>query len=800
MASTIESLTGITIQSPHFNDTHRFDLFRMLNPDKKSGDPYINTRVCLLFGPNGSGKSTIARGFWNYAHAVVDPEPEIALLSGDSRIHLSPDARAKKIFVFDEKYIDESIRIRGEGMDSIVLFDKQIDLDKQIQEMQKNIDDNQTELDRLTEAHQKFLDKKNDESPDYWSKVVQDRLKDDNGWAGIRGRKINRKRNNAKVTETEVERLGVLQPRKTMKETQASFDSLFSAYARIDDTAMRISPAVETLKFDPQLEKKTAALLASLPQRQELTHREAQLLDLFGIRIISDAKGFLADRSHTTCPHCLQPVSDEYRDQTLGQIERILNPEVDSFKRALEVLCIQQISAESFRAYSTLDQSVYDHVLSKVALFNAAAEAHNDIIQKKIADPFAPQAYDPADSVCDAYTQLNCALAQLEEARKAYNRIIDDMEAAKKELLLLNDELAHYTISDGYENLRRCRRAMNDSFREIEQHTNTARSLRCKLDDLNARRMNFKVAAEQINRSLEYIFCSKARLELELRDDHLYHLKSRGQDVSPENISCGERNALALCYFFTHIANESDESNLYASESLLVIDDPVSSFDFENKIGILSFLRMKFAQILKACATTKILVSTHDISVLLNLSDAVADIAKDKSIKAPLSHVQLMNKQVSPFPKKKYNEYTRLLEMVYSYAKGDDAEMDLSIGNMMRRALEAFSSFSYKKGITDVSLDANILSILPNDHIRNYFNNSMYRLVLHGESHFEDAVRCAPESTFFSRLAPDEKQRTAKDVLCFIYALNPLHILSHLPKAKDDLAQWYHQISESSST
>lgn len=805
MASTIESLTGITIKSPHFSGTHRFDLFRTANPDKKGKDKdpseaYINARVCLLFGANGSGKSTIAKGFWNYANAVENPEVEVNLMSGDAWIHLSPEARAKKIFVFDENYIEQSVRIRGAGLDSIVLFDKQIDLDKQIDETEKSIADNKKTLDTLVEAYQNFLNIKDKSSPSYWRKAAQDLLKDDNGWAGIKGRKINRHRNNAKVNDQEVDRIGVLKPRRDLLDTKSAFDSLFSTYTRIDETAQRIPQIVPQLRFDPMLEVKTAASLASCPQRQELTPREAQLLQLFDIRIISSARGFLADRRQTTCPHCLQSVSDVYRVKTLVEIERILNPEVESFKRDLEALSIQEIAVDAFRPYRTLDRQVYDHVVSSIALFNDAAAAHNALIQQKIAEPFAPLEYRPKDSICNAYTQLNNALTQLEATRRAYNRIVDDVEAAKNELLLLNDELAHYTIHENYENLLRCKQEMVKSSQTIQNHTDTDRDLRKKLDLLNAKRKNFKVAADQINRSLEYIFCSKDRLELELGEDHLYHLKSRGQSVNPNNISCGERNALALCYFFTQIANESDERNLYASECLLVIDDPVSSFDFENKIGILTFLRMKFSQILMACATTKIMVSTHDISVLLNLSDAVADITKDKRIKAPLNHVLLVNKQIAPFPKKKYNEYTRLLDAIYAYAKDYNPDMDLMIGNIMRRALEAFSSFSYKKGISDVSLDANILNTLPNDHIRNYFQNSMYRLVLHGESHFEDAVRCAPESTFFSRLSTDEKQRTARDILCFIYQLNALHLLSHLPNAQKDLDRWCDQISGRAAT
>ena len=39
-------------------------------------------------------------------------------------------------------------------------------------------------------------------------------------------------------------------------------------------------------------------------------------------------------------------------------------------------------------------------------------------------------------------------------------------------------------------------------------------------------------------------------------------------------------------------------SQLYSTEKFVVIDDPVSSFDFENKVGIISFLKKQLSDII----------------------------------------------------------------------------------------------------------------------------------------------------------------------------------------------------------
>ena len=109
---------------------------------------------------------------------------------------------------------------------------------------------------------------------------------------------------------------------------------------------------------------------------------------------------------------------------------------------------------------------------------------------------------------------------------------------------------------------------------------------------------------------------------------------------------------------------------------------------------------------------------------------------------------------------------------------------------MTRRVLEAFSTFTFKEGPDKVSLNPQVLALIPDQNKRAYFQNSMYRLVLNTESHLQEAVQGAPEMSFFSHLTVEEKQRTARDVLCFMYCVNPAHVLAHLPNARKELDNW----------
>ena len=67
----------------------------------------------------------------------------------------------------------------------------------------------------------------------------------------------------------------------------------------------------------------------------------------------------------------------------------------------------------------------------------------------------------------------------------------------------------------------------------------------------------------------------------------------------------------------------------------------------------------------------------------------------------------------------------------------------------------------------------------------------MYRLVLHGESHFETRVYAMQgDLSFYRFISEEEKQRTCKEVLCFMYCLSPDHIESYIPDAIHEIQKW----------
>lgn len=346
-----------------------------------------------------------------------------------------------------------------------------------------------------------------------------------------------------------------------------------------------------------------------------------------------------------------------------------------------------------------------------------------------------------------------------------------------------------------------CKAQLKKEHEKLEERRATCTNLTKLVDELEAKQKNVRVALSIINRNLSYIFFSNDRFKIDYRNNN-YVLLSNGKPVQPSKISQGERNIIGLCYFFASILENQEETTAYTKEYLLLIDDPVSSFDMENKTGIMSFLRYQLGKFLLGNEYTKSIIMTHDLLTYYDSEKMFGELIEASKVKyggdKPVyKRYELKNKILIPFPHNGRQEYTELMKIVYRFALGDADEYELVIGNIMRQVLEAFSTFQYKKGIEEVSTDRSILAILPEKEYQSYFENLMYRLILNNGSHRLDQTRSMSDMNFFTVISDSEKKRTAKEILCFIYLLNEKHVLAHLDgcsNVQSNLSKWCNDV------
>lgn len=755
--------------------------------------PNDNDRIAIVYGKNGSGKSTISDGFSQIASGEDTEELSASLIDrADNEIGLVPES---KIFVFNEKYIDENVKIDADGLGTIILLGGQVDLQADIDRYTALLAAAQEEHDAAQTALESFENKNNPLSPDYHFARIKKVLQGD--WAttdaAIKGNKIN-----SKVTEEVVREIGGLSVSETKEQLQQKFDETKALLDKVADVTTSYPVPIGGVEFTDGFERVICDLLAKLVEKPVLTERESMILSMIQSgrqSIVEAAKNDFSDGATTVCPYCFREIDDEYRRSLINSINKVLNKDVDEHKAELRAISFPGFG-QDYSHFTDLDAGLVKEIQEQIENCQKLIEQYKAAIQLKLNSIYNPVNMTPI-GLENSIQQLNVLLSKLESKRQEFVDAIQRRKAILRDLLLINKKIAHLQIGQAYRDYLKQQREMRAAEAKLQTKQKEVNETSEHLKALELQKSNVGLAIENINNALDYVFFSHGRLSIELKNDK-YYLKSNGNDVKPKSVSLGERNIIALCYFFTQILSNQDIGRLYQDEELVVIDDPISSFDFENKVGISSFLRYQTHKIIKGNAKSKILFLTHDLSTFSDLQKIADEMEKSfKKQKLGVSikgrAFELQGRTLSD-PIKSINEYRDLLNMIFSYAMGNTEGLSLVIGNSMRRALEAFSTFIYGTGIAEVSFDPKVVKSLGN-HSR-YFENLMYRLVLHGESHFETRVYALQDDLSFYRfISEEEKQRTCKEVLCFMYCLNPDHIESHIPDAIREIQKWMADIS-----
>jgi wobble nucleotide-excising tRNase len=100
-------------------------------------------------------------------------------------------------------------------------------------------------------------------------------------------------------------------------------------------------------------------------------------------------------------------------------------------------------------------------------------------------------------------------------------------------------------------------------------------------------------------------------------DNHNYIIKSSHEDVTLtiNDISEGEKNLLALLFFYYELFNDNEQKEIKTEIELIIIDDPISSMDDSNKFYILELMKN-----LLDLQKQQVFVLTHSWDDFCNLS------------------------------------------------------------------------------------------------------------------------------------------------------------------------------------
>lgn len=793
----LSDITGIRLTGGNFTSPTDLSLFPPPEENQKNKEKL--KKDIIIYGKNGAGKSTIARAIRTIAEGSnLSQTYESELLDKNRSIIDLSDEEKKRICVFDEEFIDKNVKFQEQGLDTIIMLGESVNLTQQIAKQEEDL----APLEEAFNAQEALLAKydksESVESPSYWLRQIKHNLQGDSNWAG-REKAIRQLKQNAPVNDETYKQFLNIQP----SDSRDNLDSEYKKKMKKLETLRQytdnhpISTPVPLCHLKDYKEESIRKLLAQKIERPVISDRERMLVEL-GVQKLEKIHETFSNPSITECPYCFQPISQNYKNQLIQSIEKALNQTVNRHRDDLRNCQQEQIHLDLVPYRSLPSYYTCQDLLSAL---NQAIQSNNQKLSKKYNDPYTPIEEDisPATELCN---KLNKSLSVLNAERHIFNSKNTEIETLKEELTHLNKEITYYDIHNSVLQYDKQSERQQTVKKEFEDITKKKEKAEKKLSDLEAQLKNVTVALDLINGYLQYIFFDENRLKITFQND-TYTLLSNGHSVCPSQISTGERNIIALCYYFAHIMQGQAPAKACQKDYLLVIDDPVSSFDMNNRVGIMSFLSFQIEQFLTGNPQTHFMILTHNLQVYYDLKDIFQTIYKSPQItpKRQFHGMILSKNQLSSFSGQDSDHmYSALMSIIYDYAGGKAdtvANYDLSIGNMMRQVLEAFSTFLYRKGITEITADQDIAKILEQKQVSPYFKRLMYGTMLHGESHTEIKVSTMQNMNFLPAYSTEEKQKIAKSILCLIYILVPKHLLSHLirkPNLVATMKKWCDEI------
>lgn len=765
----IESIMSLKISGRCFSSVTKLQCF---TKDK--------TRISIIYGKNGSGKSTISK-------AICKTESDLScslLDKNDNLLEVSQD----HIHVFNEDYVKNKVEVQDGGLETVILLGEQVDIDKQITAAKTQLKDIENSLETERTHKIAFENIKNVVSYKYKMEKLKDKLKAKDNWAG-REYLISDKRSS--ITENILRKIFDRTPTSSNKEEAIEH---FQELKTIIGTASRgkISDLMEPVSFDKGFFQSVSKLLAEKIEEPVLNDRDKRIIEIYsknGQQYITEIKKTFENENQDICPYCFRSINSEERNLILLGIEKVLSEAAKEHQNKLNQ-CTKKISlvidkldkimtiADKLKDIYTNEYDTFD---SQYRVVNSLLSQYSQCLEDKMNSIYSPISLSD-NNINQELQKLNSAISYLEEKRNDYNQQIDKINKSKEKASDWNNEIAYWEFSGDYNEYRKAYDDYNKCCETLKKHQKEFDDKKDEIDKLNNKKKNVVIAKDKINKALSYVYFSNNRLKLDVdAEAGKYYLISNGVKVTPDKVSTGERNIIALCYFFTQMLNNHNATDNYTDEYFIVIDDPISSFDMENQVGVITYLKYQLSKILQGNKNSKILLLSHDLATVYDFEKAGKEISKEMERDLCVENFELKDHQIdnTSHIDNHRQEYSLLMKEIYNFAVGNNSLLsDFTIGNSMRRLLEAYGTFLYREGMASLTTDDDILDLC--DNHKNYFRNYMYRLVLHGESHFQERILSLKDTNFFESFTSDQLRDTAQKIICYLYLINPLHVEKHL--------------------
>lgn len=271
------------------------------------------------------------------------------------------------------------------------------------------------------------------------------------------------------------------------------------------------------------------------------------------------------------------------------------------------------------------------------------------------------------------------------------------------------------------------------------------------------------------------IFFGKDDIQISPTTDKRFQLL-RGTDIA-KNLSEGEKTAIAFAYFTAKL----EEQNNKIADTIIYIDDPISSLDSNHLFNIYSFIKNTFYEFKIDPATNKgahtakckqLFISTHNFDFHNLVFDWFKGLKKDTKDYWIIERHKNSNKDESVIKQNgnlltSFNsEYAYLFSLLHNFQANptDTYEFLYHLPNVARRFVETFLNFKYlERNKIDESIDKLITNPVECERARKFMHYYSHNLTTDKFMKFADLAEC---------------QAVVDIIINSVNALDPIHLTS----------------------
>ncbi|MGG6312406.1 AAA family ATPase [Paenibacillus macerans] len=645
----------------------------------------------LFYGWNGSGKSTLSRLF-NILEKKAIPQE---FINSDFKIILEDGLVitknnlvdfSRKIFVFNQEFIGENINWNESLKSLLLISEEKIDehncLQKLIQKRQEllheeqqlriSIDNENKEIDSFLSATAKKIKQHFqviDTSDRYYFNYNKTKLE------GIITN-IDHSTKFKVLSEDEVAKITTsINP--TSKDTiDLSVSGL--SIENYQEAAGRLSKLIKTSVITYSIER--------LRNNSEIN------------KWVEEGYHLHKNNRSTNCEFCGQNLPKERIQELDNHFSDVYKEFLNKLNNAYSWILLNRIKGElpvTSALYEELKNEYNEGVNEIINItnkINDLLDSWNKIIEQKIKDPFNTN-FQEITFDESVFLTYNKSLGKIKKIVESHNNKTNNFKLETDRLKKMLEYHFMLKAIDDFKFISRQTKIRNqqEKKRGIE---NSIKANNKEVADLESLLSNEVFGASVFNK-LIHSFLGHSELSLRFDNRDKGYRIIRNNRLA-KNLSEGEKTAIAFVYFIVKLKENGNK----ISDSIVVIDDPISSFDSNNLFHAYSFLINEFHE------AHQLFILTHNFVFYKLLRDWLS--FRDRKGKSSFYTIETVHsgdergsqiKNTNSALLNYNSEYHYVFSRIYDYKNKSDLNLDdaFLVSNLCRKLLESFLSFKFPK-------------------------------------------------------------------------------------------------------